>query len=332
MPIEKFINKKFQAKTMEVIRHAQEITSSMKERGYTLTLRQLFYQFVSRDLLPNKQSEYKRLGSIVDDARQAGLLDWSTIEDRTRNVNVPSTWASPESILDAVARQYQENPWRNQRTRPEVWIEKDALVGVIEGVCEEFRVPYFACRGYASQSEIYAAGKRFQNLRRQGFRPVVLYLGDHDPSGMHMPEDAASRLELFSRGTVKVTRLALTMDQIQEYNPPPNPAKDTDSRFEGYADIYGDESWELDALDPDVINQLIRDELETLIDNRDQWDKDIATEEENKAGLQGTYDNFEGVKRYLKYKDGRADFEHMVEAGIETIEDALIEIEAYADE
>lgn len=329
MAIERFIERKFQSKTLEIIAHAQEITEDYKRRGFVLTLRQLYYQFVSRDLLPNKQSEYKRLGSIVDDARQAGMLDWATIEDRTRNVETPSVWSSPEAILKAVAEQYQENPWRNQMARPEVWIEKDALVGVIEGVCKEYRVPYFACRGYASQSEIYAAGKRFQNQRRQGFRPVVLYLGDHDPSGIHMPKDVASRLELFSRGDVEVRRIAMNMDQIEQYNPPPNPAKDTDSRFEGYAEEFGEESWELDALDPDVINDLIREGLMGLVDDHNKWAEDLQTEQENQAGLQGVYDGFEGVKRYLKYKDGRADFEHMVEAGIDTIEDALIEIEAY---
>ena len=165
MAIDQFIDKKFQAKTLAVIEQAAQITEDYKRRGFTLTLRQLYYQFVQRNLIENKLSEYKRLGSIIDDARQAGLIDWSTIEDRTRNVEHPNVWASAESILQAVARQYKENPWLNQEYWPEVWIEKDALVGVIEGVCTEFRVPYFACRGYASQSEIYAAGKRLAERR-----------------------------------------------------------------------------------------------------------------------------------------------------------------------
>ncbi len=329
MAIEKFIEKKFQSKTLEIIEHAAEITEDYKRRGFVLTLRQLYYQFVQRNLLPNKQSEYKRLGSIVDDARQAGLLDWSTIEDRTRNVKKPSVWASPESILRAVAEQYQEDPWRNQEYRPEVWIEKDALMGVIEGVCEELRVPYFACRGYASQSEIYAAGKRFQEQRRKGFKPIVFYLGDHDPSGIHMPQDVAGRLQLFSRNYVEVRRLALNMEQIEEYNPPPNPAKDTDSRFEGYQEEFGDDSWELDALDPDVINDLIRDALDDIID-RAQWDLDIEKEVENQKGLQGTHDHFDRVKTYLKFREHPAPYND--DADGNSIDELLDEVaQAYGE-
>lgn len=330
MAFEKFIEKRFQQKTLDVIKHAQEITEDYKRRGFVLTLRQLYYQFVSRDLLPNQHSEYKRLGSIIDDARQAGMLDWSTIEDRTRNVEKPNVWSSPESILKAVAEQYQENPWLNQECRPEVWIEKDALVGVIEGVCAEYRVPYFACRGYASQSEIYEAGKRFQQVRRAGFKPVVFYLGDHDPSGIHMPVDVASRLELFSRGDVEVVRIALNRDQIDEYDPPPNPAKETDSRFEGYAAEHGDESWELDALDPDVINDLIKAALESRIDHA-EWDRDIAAEEDNQQGLQGVHDNFDSVKKYLKHRLNHLDLNDYVELSdegtIADLEDLVNEID-----
>ena len=302
MAIEKFIDKKFRAATLEVIQHAINITEDYKRRGFTLTLRQLYYQFVARDLLPNEHKEYKRLGSIIDDARQAGLIDWSTIEDRTRNVEHPNVWRSAEAILQAVARQYKENPWLNQEYWPEVWIEKDALVGVIEGICTEYRVPYFACRGYASQSEIYGAGKRLAERRAAGYRPMVIYLGDHDPSGIHMPVDLGERLRLFSRGPVLVKRIALTMDQVEEYNPPPNPAKDTDSRFEGYAEEFGDESWELDALDPVVLANLIRDELEGVKDE-ESWGQDMAREEDNRNALAQTVENWSGVKRYLKFHD-----------------------------
>jgi len=306
MAIEKFIDKNFQQKTLDIIQHAVEITTDYQRRGFTLTLRQLYYQFVARDILPNKQSEYKRLGTIIDEARQAGLIDWSTIEDRTRNVKYPSAWSSPAEILRVVADQYKENPWLKQRYRPEVWIEKDALMGVIESICEDLRVPYFACRGYASQSEIYAAGKRFQAQRRAGFRPVVFYLGDHDPSGIHMPNDAATRLELFSRGFVEVRRLALNMDQIEEYNPPPNPAKDTDSRFTRYEEEFGSESWELDALDPEVLQDLIQEELINVRDE-DAWEASMDEEQENRESLVAAYENWDAVKRYLDTLDNEDD-------------------------
>lgn len=329
MAYEKFIEKNFRADTLEIIEHANQITTDYARRGFKLTLRQLFYQFVARGLLPNQQRQYKRLGSIVDDARQAGMLDWSTIEDRTRNVEKPSVWTSPESIIAAVADQYQEDPWRGQRYRPEVWIEKDALVGVIEPVCERFRVPYFACRGYTSQSEAYAAGKRFQAYRKQGFIPIVLHLGDHDPSGLHMTEDNANRLGLFSGGRVEMRRLALNMEQIDQYDPPPNPAKDTDSRFENYVAEYGESSWELDALDPDVIDELIEDALNDLID-QDIWDKAMAAEEENKGSLDNASGNWANVKRYLKYRHVNVHLPDFPEDDANT-DDLLEELEARGD-
>lgn len=301
MAIEKFKDIAYRRDTQQIIASAQAIADDFKARGFVLTVRQMFYQFVRSNLIENKQSQYKRLASIIDDARQTGHLDWSMIEDRTRNLKSPNTWGSPEEILSAVARQYMENPWQSQEIWPEVWIEKDALMGVIEPVCNEFRVPYFACKGYASQSEIYEAAKRFQRLRRAGFRPVVFYLGDHDPSGMHMPLNIAEKLELFSRGDVEVRRLALNMDQIDQYAPPPNPAKESDSRFEAYAAEHGEDSWELDALDPDVISQLIRAEIEGVMD-AGAWEECMEREKDNSLGLQGVNQHFERVKLYLKHR------------------------------
>lgn len=281
---EKFAEINFRESSRVLIQQADKIIREYQARGYTLTLRQLYYQFVSRDLIKNLQTEYKRLGKIVNDARIAGMLDWSAIEDRTRNVKKPSVWDSPESIIRAVAQQYQEDPWITQPFRPEVWIEKDALVGVIEGVCKELRVPYFACRGYASQSEIYDAGKRFRDTYRDRQIPLVLHLGDHDPSGLDMTRDLSERLSMFAGRNVEVRRLALNMAQIEEYDPPPNPAKDTDARFEGYQEEFGDSSWELDALDPDVISNLIRAELDGVID-LPAWTDSETQEADNKQAL-----------------------------------------------
>lgn len=298
---EKFADINFRKSSLDIIAKADEIITDYQRRGFKLTLRQLYYQFVSRDLLPNLQTEYKRLGKIVNDGRLAGKLDWSAIEDRTRNVETPNVWRSPSSIMSAVAAQYQEDPWRLQASRPEVWIEKEALVGVIERVCTEFRVPYFACRGYASQSEVYDAGKRFAQVRRSQ-TPIVLHLGDHDPSGLDMTRDLRDRLELFAGREVTVLRLALNMNQIDEYGPPPNPAKDTDARFEGYQEEFGDSSWELDALDPDVIADLIRDNLHKLIDPA-QWDEAMKREKVNKADLSAASENWDSVADYLRSLD-----------------------------
>lgn len=295
---ERFIDRKFSAGSLDTINHANRIILDYKAKGLTLTLRQLYYRFVAAGLLPNKQSEYKRLGSIINDGRLAGLIDWDAIEDRTRNLKKPIAWESPSSIVNMVADQYQEDLWAQQLYRPEVWIEKEALIGVVEGVCEELRIPYFACRGYTSQSEAYVAGKRLRAWRRFEQKPIVFHLGDHDPSGMDMTRDNDQRLGMFAKSYVEVRRLALNMDQITLYNPPPNPAKDTNARFTGYEERYGDESWELDALEPEVISELIRDAVMTVLDI-DQWKDATAKEQKNRSLLRGISDRWNDVADFI---------------------------------
>jgi hypothetical protein len=256
--------------------------------------------------MPNKHSEYKRLGSILSDARLAGLIDWAMMEDRVRQLETISVWQSPEEIVAAIAEQYKEDLWRDQKYRPEVWIEKDALVGVIERPCRELRVPFLALRGYASQSSQYEAGHRFRRYKSAGQLPVVFHLGDHDPSGIDMTRDNTERVALFARHGVEVRRIALTMAQVEQYNPPPNPAKESDVRSTGYMAEYGDESWELDALEPTVIGDLIRENVNGLIDRR-KWKKAETEEESNRAALKAVSDRWDDVREFIN--DGGSDDE-----------------------
>jgi hypothetical protein len=299
MACEQFITREFRGSSRAIIDQAIEIIDDYLAQGFTLTLRQLYYQFVARDLLPNRQQSYDRLGSIVNDARLAGLIDWSAIEDRTRNVRSPSVWENPQAIMDAVAAQYKEDLWVGQDCRVEVWIEKDALIGVVEPACNRWRVPYFACRGYSSQSEQYAAGWRFRNLIDQDIKPIVLHLGDHDPSGIDMTRDNADRLTMFACGVVEVRRLALNWDQVERYRPPPNPAKMTDSRAGPYVARFGGSSWELDALDPRTIDQLIDVEIRSLVDH-ELWAERAGDETENRTTLQTVSARWEDVKDFCR--------------------------------
>jgi len=279
---EAFIEKRFTTSSLDIIKKADAICKEYMAQGLTLTLRQLYYQFVSRDWLPNKQTEYKRLGSIINDARLAGLIDWEAMEDRTRNLESIPNWGAVSDFFRSVPHWFHYDMWKHQDTRLEVWIEKEALVGVIEGVCNQYKVPYFACRGNSSQSEMYVAAQRFQEHNERGQRTVILHLGDHDPSGIDMTRDNADRLELFwnkhQDGTlVEVQRLALNMDQIQRHRPPPNPAKTTDSRYTEYEKKFGNQSWELDALNPTIIRDLLETEISSYIDH-DAW-KEAADQE-----------------------------------------------------
>lgn len=299
MAKEAFIERKFSTDSLVVIQQANEILEHYNAQGFTMTLRQLHYQFVARDLYGNTLQNYKRLGSIISDARLAGLVDWDMMEDRLRELDARPRWESPESIVEVCASQYREDIWAGQRFRPEVWIEKDALAGVIEGVCAELRVDFFACRGYVSQSAQYKTSQRFLRYMKQGQNPIVFHLGDHDPSGLDMTRENRDKFALLTGQAIKVVRLALNMDQVQQYNPPPNPAKITDSRAEAYIREHGHESWELDALEPAVLSDLIRTAIQPLINQR-QWQANMRREELNRDLLREASDNWQSVVEHLR--------------------------------
>lgn len=278
MPKICYIPKKFNDEHAGLITLANEIITDYHEQGYDLTLRQVYYQMVARDIIPNNMKSYKRLGGIIDDGRLAGLIDWTAIVDRTRNLRSLSHWDEPSEIIKSAASSYRIDKWETQKYRPEVWVEKDALVGVIGQVCERWDVPYFSCRGYTSSSEMWAASQRLHRHARRNQVPIIFHLGDHDPSGKDMTRDIDDRLRLFMGG-MKIDRLALNMDQVESYNPPPNPAKITDSRARAYILEFGDESWELDALEPSVIDALIEDNIKAILDE-DEWG-DVCQQEES---------------------------------------------------
>lgn len=320
---------KLQAKKLERIAQAEAICEEYAQQGLSLTLRQVFYQFVARGLLPNTQGDYKALGEALNDGRMAGLLDWDYLSDRTRNLADQPHWESPATLVKSAATQFRMDLWKAQPYRVEVWVEKDAAVGVIEGVCRALDVPFFSCRGYTSASEMWAAGQRIGHHLRMGQKVRVLHIGDHDPSGLDMTRDIRERLATFVtndwakefggrnaaqvRNSMRegirqlggsitdeeqpwaVRRIALSVEQIEQYAPPPNPAKTTDARFLRYQEETGlDESWELDALDPLILQTLIRDHVTGLRDQR-LWDQAELAQEEARRVLSRVSDQWDSV-------------------------------------
>lgn len=282
-----YVGKNFKPKSLEMIDVCNTIIDEYQAQGFDLTLRQLYYQCVARGIIPNNQREYDNLGSLLNDARLAGMVDWDAIVDRTRNLRERTRYENPQEIMEIAAKSFHTDRWEGQADRLECWIEKDALIGVIEGVCRQWDVPYFACRGYTSQSEMWAAGQRYLGWidAENAQRPVILYLGDHDPSGLDMTRDIESRMDMFvGAGEVVVERLALNMAQVRQYNPPPNPTKFTDSRAQEYVQRYGRESWELDALDPNTIATLIRTAIRNHL-NMGQWNRIKAREDDMREEL-----------------------------------------------
>jgi hypothetical protein len=296
----------FSRSSLAIVQFANVIIEEYQDQGFTLTLRQLYYQFVSRDRLDNTQREYKRLGKIVNDARLAGAIDWDAIVDRGRNLIQVNAWDRPEDIVHASAQRYKIDLWAPQPNYVEVWIEKEALAGVFDEVCRRHRVPLFPCKGYTSQSEMRTAGH--YRLRPQSRRKevTILHFGDHDPSGIDMTRDIADRLSMFAGTPVNVQRLALNRDQIDRYGPPPNPAKITDSRFAGYVRDHGVQSWELDALDPKILSELVSDNVVQYLD-MDLWRETVAVEEAQKASLVRVSENYHEIVNWLNHTHPKGD-------------------------
>jgi hypothetical protein len=259
------------------------IIEEYQSNGYVLTLRQLYYQLVSRDIIPNKQAEYSKLSTLLKEGRMAGIVDWDAIEDRLRKPDKPSSFNSPKDILKACVNQYKLPRMEGQNVYLEVWVEKDALSGVLKRVTEKYHVPILVNRGYSSASAMYDSFMRFVRNGVYYGRPIkILYLGDYDPSGLDMIRDIKERIIEFQEGyndgtwveemQFSIEPIALTRKQIEQYNPPPNPAKVTDPRAKNFIEKYGNTSWEVDALRPEVLNNLLRDAILGNIDEEKYLD------------------------------------------------------------
>lgn len=319
MSTQQFRVTNFKADTLERIEQANAIISEYG--GQKLTARQVYYQFVARDLIPNTPRSYQNLTTMLTDARYAGMIDWDAIEDRGREPDVPNEWDSIDEIIDAAVNQWRSPRWRDQPKYVEVWVEKQALAGVLGPIAKRNHVPLMVNKGYSSASAMKAAADRmlealgadrvevkcdncgafaddrtgrrcnvcetitnisavaFNNDGDDSFdkEVVVLYLGDHDPSGEDMVRDIRDRLTEFGVPNLTVEKIALTMAQIRRFNPPPNPAKLTDSRAQGYIEKYGNQSWELDALPPRELNRLVEQAIARNVDKA-KMDAVIAKE------------------------------------------------------
>jgi hypothetical protein len=347
MPKIKYQEKRFDERKMLAITRAERICNDYERQGYDLTLRQLYYQFVARDWLPNTIQSYKWLGDLVNDARLAGLIDWNHITDRTRNLMSIPHFNDPAHAIKRATDRYQIDMWANQPEHVEVWVEKEALAGIIARAASAHDCAYFSCRGYTSQSEMWGAAQRIGKVLRKGKNVTILHLGDHDPSGIDMTRDIVDRLDMFikkdqvnalmeaawnaaekagyphvhrlsdlpsqvfgriksmmekaedSWGKLHIDRIALNMDQVEQYSPPPNPAKVTDPRAKGYIEIHGDESWELDALDPATLDTLIQSEI---VRHKDQaiWDADEERMERHREVMSAIAENWRRVQSFAE--------------------------------
>lgn len=281
--------------TMATIERINAILEAAAVDRVSMSLRQVYYKFVKNNWCPNSDAEYKKIGTALDTGRMNGLISWTAIVDMNRALYGTTTQQAPEALLEGLDRKFHLDLWAEQQWRPEVWVEKLGMLNVIGDICSDLRVDYFACKGYNSQTEAWKAGQRMAGYVRKGQRPIVFYAGDYDPSGLDMIRDVRERLETFTGVSVTVVPIALTMSQIEELGPgkcPPNPAKTTDSRSDGYVDMmeglgYDRDnipSWEVDALEPTYLRDLIRTNIDRLRDE-DAWSASLAREVAGKEWL-----------------------------------------------
>jgi hypothetical protein len=309
----KFRNAKLSAANKQRLQQINEIVREYQAQDLVLTLRQLYYQLVSRDIIPNKQNEYSKLSTILKEGRMSGIVDWDAIEDRLRQIDVPSAWSSPRQILETAKDTYRKNRMNGQDNYIEVWVEKDALSGVLSRVTYQYGIPIMVNRGYSSASAMFDSFNRFNRAIQREQNCKLLYLGDFDPSGIDMIRDIRDRIAEFlsrpyfssyepedlqeeeavhrARGfqewfetKFEIIPIALTREQIDEYDPPENPAKRTDPRAKDFIAEHGTSSWEVDALRPEVLNTILTEAIEERLD-LDKYNEILEEEEEDRTKL-----------------------------------------------
>ncbi len=256
------VQKRLISRRKELIKRIDEIASEYYAQGMKITVRQVYYQLVARGIMENSKSTYEKISDLVADGRMAGLLDWSMIEDRTRFKRGNVHWENPQQIINAAAEQYRIDTRATQPVYVEAWIEKDSLVSILEATCSRLDVPCFSCRGFPSITALHEAANRFRVKNNS----VILYAGDHDPSGLKIPQVIAERFADFEVN-VQINRIGLTYGQIKELKLPPFPAKEQDKNYAEYVKNTGlTLAWELDALPPEILSGLFEEAISGLTD------------------------------------------------------------------
>lgn len=286
---EKYRDEKITPARMEYISVINSILEDFQAKGYRLTLRQLYYQLVAGAIIPNRVQEYSKLSSVLVAARMNGLTDWRMIEDRIRKPQHVYYVRGVNDAIDDTIRHYRLDRQEGQENCVEIWTEKDAVSNILLKVSQHFHIRLMVNRGYSSCSAMKEAADRLQFSHQ---KRIILYVGDHDPSGLDMIRDVESRLGEFGLMNFEIFHIALTREQIEEFNPPPNPAKITDPRAKWYISEHGSESWELDALKPEDLEAIVRLNVERLID-LDLFESMLQKEKDDIEKLKDIMEHYE---------------------------------------
>ena len=246
-----------QKKTLAVVAVARELLAE----HHPMTLRQVFYQLVSRHVIENRLARYNGLSRALVKARQEGLIPWDWLEDRLRRPRAVSMWDGLADFADTARRAYRRDVWASQAVYVEAWLEKDALSGIFEDVLRAYGVTLNVGRGYDGWDSIRNAAGRFEDAGGG----VILYFGDFDPSGEDMVRSLRDRLAFFDC-EAEIVKSALTLADVQLYQLPPALTKRTDTRSRAFVAKYGDMAVELDALPARVLAERLVGEVEARMD------------------------------------------------------------------
>lgn len=233
------------------------------EADHPMTVRQVFYQLVSHRVISKTEAEYKQtVVRLLTTMRRAGELPFGWIADNTRWMRKPRTYSSMHDMLRVTAETYRRSLWDGQAVYVEIWLEKDALAGVVYEETGPWDVPLMVTRGYPSVSYLYEAAEA---IAARGKPACLYYFGDWDPSGVDITRAVERGIREFApEAEIEFERIAVTPQQIEEFGLPTRPTKKTDSRSKNFTG----ESVEVDAIPPTVLRKLVRESIEKHIDRR----------------------------------------------------------------
>lgn len=266
MGCEKFEDYDPHGKTKQLLKHVNDIVNEYAKKGLDLTVRQVHYQLVSRNITKNTDANYKALTNLVKRARLAGMIDWDAIVDRNRESNIPYYNYSVQDALRSSLDCYSRDKMQFQKVYIEVMIEKMAIYEIVEQITRKYTIRLTGDKGFCSNTVLYKVAERLKEAMKQGKYAYVLYIGDHDPSGLTMDKSINDTLSLMGAKGFEFRRVALTPEQVKEYNLPPNKIKDGDRNSDSYREKHGSTSWECDALPPEILQEVLEDEILSIID------------------------------------------------------------------
>jgi hypothetical protein len=227
------------------------------------TVRQVFYALTVRGLIAKVEIEYQQtVVRLLREMREAGQIPFEWITDHTRLTRKPASFTGVEQCLTNTASLYRRNLWVSMPVHVEIWVEKDALAGVMVEETEVYDVPLMAARGYSSLSFLYTSAKAIAARNKPAH---IYHFGDLDPSGVDAARDIEAKLRRYAPGAeIHFERPAVTRKQAEEWNLPSRPTKQTDTRAKKWTGT----SVELDAIPAAQLRELVRDCIERHVDNQ----------------------------------------------------------------